>query len=146
MQTPYIMQTKRNIFLWILYDFANSIVSITFFLYFAQWLVIDRGVSDLRFNLTFTISAALLLFTAPLLGSMLDKSLRRIAGLRITTILTALFYSLCTLAAIANKETIALIFFAAGLYSYILSFTFYTPLLHDIAPPKKNRKDFRLER
>ena len=60
-----VMETKKNVFLWILYDFANSLVSIVFFLYFAQWIVIDRGISDLHFNLTFTISALLLLFTAP---------------------------------------------------------------------------------
>ena len=28
---------KRNILLWSLYDFANSIVMIVFLLYFAQW-------------------------------------------------------------------------------------------------------------
>ena len=47
------MQTKKNVFLWALYDFANSLVSIVFFLYFAQWLVIDQGVADIWFNLTF---------------------------------------------------------------------------------------------
>ena len=35
---------KKNIFLWTLYDFANSIVMIVFFLYFSQWLVIEKNV------------------------------------------------------------------------------------------------------
>ena len=131
------MQTKQNIFLWLLYDFANSIISITFFLYFAQWIVIDKGVSDLQFNLSFTISAVLLLFTAPILGAMLDKSLKRITGLRITTVLTALLYILCAIAAINNYEIISLVLFTLGVYTYILSFTFYTPLLNDIAPQNK---------
>ncbi len=98
------MQNKRNVSLWVLYDFANSIVSIVFFLYFAQWIVIDRGISDLYFNLTFTISAILLLFTVPFTGSLLGKSLRRITGLRYTTITTALFYGLCAFSAISYKE------------------------------------------
>ncbi|MEK6879965.1 MAG: MFS transporter, partial [Nanoarchaeota archaeon] len=131
------MKTKRNIFLWILYDFANSIMSIVFFLYFAQWVVIDRGVSDFYFNITFTISAILLFFTAPLAGSLLDKSWRRITGIRYTTILTLIFYGLCAFYAISNKEIYALIFFTLGLYFYLLSFTFYTPLLNDIAKPEK---------
>jgi UMF1 family MFS transporter len=131
------VDTKRNIFLWILYDFANSIVSIVFFLYFAQWIVIDQGVSDFYFNLTFTISALLLLLTVPITGHLLDKFLRRITGLRYATILTTLFYGLCAITAITNKDTLALIFFTLGLYSYLLSFTFYTPLLNDITKPEK---------
>ena len=131
------MQNKRNIFLWILYDFANSLVSIVFFLYFAQWAVIDRGVSDLHFNLTFTIAAILLLFTVPLTGTLLDKYIRRITGIRYTTIITVLLYSLCALSAISNKELSALIFFTLGLYTYLLSFTFYTPLINDISKPEK---------
>ena len=131
------MKTKKNVFLWILYDFANSIISIVFFLYFAQWIVIDKGVSDLYFNLTFTVSAVLLLFTVPLTGTFLDKYFRRITGLRYATILTAIFYGICALLAVSNKEIYALIFFTLGLYFYLLSFTFYTPLINDISRPEK---------
>ncbi len=127
------MQTKKNIFLWTSYDFANSIVSIVFFLYFAQWLVVEQGVSDFAFNLTFTIAAVLLFLTVPLTGSMLDKSLRRITGLRYATVLTALFYGGCALFAIAGIEKAALVLFTLGLYCYLLSFTFYTPLINDIS-------------
>lgn len=129
------MNTKRNIFLWVLYDFANSSVSIIFFLYFAQWIVIDRGVPDIWFNITFTIAALLLLFSAPVTGFLLDKYFRRISGLRYATFFTALFYGLCAISAILDKDIAALIFFTLGLYSYLLTFTFYTPLLNDIAEP-----------
>ena len=131
------MQTKRNIFLWTLFDFANSVVSIVFFLYFAQWIVIDKGISDLYFNITFTISALLLLLTVPVTGSLLDKSLRRITGLRYATIFTVIFYSSCAICALLNKEILALVFFTLGLYFYLLSFTFYTPLLNDISREEK---------
>ena len=134
------MQSKKNIFLWVLYDFANSIVSIVFFLYFSQWLVIDKSIPDIRFNLTFTISALALLFTAPLSGSLLDKSLRRITGLRYTTILTAIFYGLCAIFALSDKVVYAIIFFTLGLYCYLLSFTFYTPLINDISSEQKRGK------
>lgn len=131
------MQSKKNIFNWILYDFANSLVSIVFFLYFAQWAVIDRGITDLTFNLTFTISAILLLLTVPITGTLLDRSWRRITGLRITTVFTALFYGICALMAINNFDFLSLLFFTLGIYSYLLSFTFYTPLLNDISRPEK---------
>ena len=131
------METKRNLFLWILYDFANSLVSIVFFLYFSQWIVVDRGVSDLYFNLTLTISALLLLFTVPITGTLLDKYFRRITGLRYTTVLTVIFYGICALLAIFNIEIFALVFFTLGLYFYLLSFTFYTPLINDISKPEK---------
>ncbi len=131
------METRKNRLLWILYDFANSIVSIVFFLYFAQWIVVDRGISDFHFNLTFTISAVLLLLTAPFAGLLLDKFLKRIAGLRYATVSTVIFYGLCATSALSNHEVAALIFFTLGLYSYLLSFTFYTPLINDIAQPSK---------
>ena len=134
------MKTKRNIFLGTIYVFANSFVMIVFFLYFAQWIVVDRGVSDIYFNLTFTASALLLLFTVPVTGVLLDKSWRRITGLRYATVLTALFYGLCAFFAINNQNTPSLIFFTLGLYFYLLSFTFYTPLINDIA--KKEKRGF----
>ncbi|TSC79557.1 MAG: MFS transporter, UMF1 family [Candidatus Peregrinibacteria bacterium Gr01-1014_25] len=131
------MQTRKNIVLWVLYDFANSIVSIVFFLYFAQWIVIDRGVSDFHFNLAFTASAVLLLLTVPTTGMLLDTHIRRIVGLRVTTACVITLYSLCALSALWGKEYAALILFALGLYMYLLSFTFYTPLLNDIAAAGK---------
>jgi UMF1 family MFS transporter len=131
------MQTKNNIFYWLSYDFANSTVMIVFFLYFSQWIVIDRGVPDFYFNLTFTISALLLLLTVPITGSLLDKSLRRISGLRYSTILTTTFYSICAIFAIYNNNIFSLIFFTLGSYTYLLTFTFYTPLLNDISKKEK---------
>ncbi len=131
------MSSKRNILLWILYDFANSIVSIVFFLYFAQWIVVDRGVSDIWYNLTFTIAALLLLVTVPVTGFLLDTYFRRITGLRYSSILTSIFYGSCAVLAVFNFDIPALVMFTLGLYTYILTFTFYTPLIQDIASPTK---------
>lgn len=131
------MNSRKNIFLWVLYDFANSIVSIVFFLYFSQWIVIEQGVADIWFNLTFTIAAVLLLLTVPTTGVLLDKYWRRITGLRYTTFGTVIFYSLCSIFVITGQSIPALITFTLGLYSYLLSFTFYTPLINDISLSEK---------
>lgn len=131
------MLNKKNVALWASYDFANSLVSIVFFLYFAQWLVVEQGVADFWYNITFTISAIILLLTAPLAGSLLDKHYRRISGLRWTTCIMALFYALCALFVIKSMPWTALIFFTLGFYMYLLSFTFYNPLLSLIASPER---------
>jgi UMF1 family MFS transporter len=131
------MQTSKNIFLWALYDFANSLVSIVFFLYFAQWIVIEKGLSDLSFNLTFTVATIFLICTAPFLGVMLDKKLRRITGLRWTTLATAILYGACAIFAVSGSAIPALIFFTLGMFSYQLTFTCYTPLINDIATPER---------
>jgi len=99
--------------------------------------VIDRGLPDLWFNLTFTISTIFLIFTAPFAGVLLDKHLRRITGLRWTTIITAILYGGCALFALSNNNTGALIFFTLGIYVYQLTFTFYTPLINDITSQEK---------
>lgn len=131
------MHTTKNIFLWALYDFANSLISIIFFLYFAQWIVIDKGVTDLSFNLTFTVSTIFLICMAPFLGVLLDKRLRRIVGLRWTTLGTAILYGACAFFAISDNHIPALIFFTLGMFAYQLTFTCYTPLINDIATPER---------
>ncbi|MBI2099867.1 MAG: MFS transporter [Candidatus Vogelbacteria bacterium] len=99
--------------------------------------MIDRGLPDLWFNLTFTISTVFLIFTAPFAGVLLDKHLRRITGLRWTTIITSILYGACALFALSNNNIGALILFTLGIYVYQLTFTFYTPLINDISSPEK---------
>jgi MFS-type transporter involved in bile tolerance (Atg22 family) len=131
------MGSKRNIALWLLYDFANSIVLVTFFLYYTQWIVIERHVADIWINVTFTASAFLLLLTVPITGFLLDKYWRRITGLKYTTFLSSILYLLCVVFVIGDKPITSMVFFTLALYVYLLTFTFYTPLLNDIAPPEK---------
>ncbi len=131
------MNTHKNIFLWTLYDFANSLVSIVFFLYFAQWIVIERGLPDIWFNLTFTVSTLFLIAVAPFMGVLLDKHLRRIVGLRWTTLGVTVLYGLCAIFAIQQFDIWALLFFTLGMFMYQLTFTFYTPLIQDIATPER---------
>lgn len=130
---------KKNIFFWTLYDFANSIFVIVFFLYFSQWLVIDKGVSDFWFNMIFTIVSIMFLFTAPILGSMADKNGRQQNYLNWITVLCFL----CLLAVsfitlfLSNQVFLAILFFLLANYLYQFSFVFYNALLHYIAPREK---------
>lgn len=129
----------RQVFLWVLYDFANSIVVITFFLYFAQWLVVDRGVSDFWFNGILVGGTVLLLAFAPVLGARADRMGKRMPSLRVTTLLAALFYGITgAVAAFAPEYTLlaALAFLLANAI-YQLSFAFYNPLLTELGPERR---------
>jgi len=133
---------KKRIFLWTLYDFANSIAVIVFALYFSQWLVVDQGVSDLWYNLIFVGSTILVLLTAPVLGAIADKRgvqmpyLRRATALQFVALLAA---SLLAVAFPAHRGIVfgAAISFLIANWLYQLTFTFYNALLVDIAPPER---------
>src|SRR3989344_4088375 len=84
---------RANIFLWTLYDFANSIVIIVFFLHFSQWLVVDKGVAYLWYNMIFTVGSLLLLLTAPILGGLADKNRRELFYLNRMTVFSFLFFT-----------------------------------------------------
>lgn len=126
---------KKKLFLWCLYDFANSIVFINFLLYFGQWLVIDGGLSDFTYNATFAISTILLILTAPSLAALTDRHGGRKYFLNISTIGTFLCYTLAVILALGGGQNIIYItiLFLLGQYFYQLSFIFFNPMLYDIA-------------
>jgi len=130
---------KKNIFLWTLYDFANSIPTVVFFLYFSQWLVVDHGVSDFWYNMILTSGSVLLLVTAPILGSIADKTGRQQNYLNRITVFTFLSFlgvSFVTLF-FSEKVFLAALFFLIANYLYQFSFVFYNVLLHYIAPRER---------
>jgi len=134
---------KKNLFLWSLYDFANSFVFINFLLYFSQWLVIDWGLSDFWYNATFAIATLILLFSAPKLAAYTDKRWHKKQFLTLATIGTAISYWLCVLFAYfwVWMPLIALCFIL-GQYFYQLSFVFYNPLVEDVADTKHCARAF----
>ena len=130
---------KTNIFLWTLYDFANSVVVVVFFFYFSQWLVIEQGIPDLGYNAIYAVGSVLLLLTAPVLGAIADKTGRQSAYLIRVTFAMAVAFLGTSLAAlfVANHPLLAALFFLLSNYFYQLSFVFYNSLLPDIAPPER---------
>lgn len=129
----------KQLVLWAMYDFANSIVFIVFFFYYSQWLVVDRGISDFWFNMTFVGASFLFLLIVPVVSSIADKIKVNMPGLRITTILSATFFFLTGLIAAFFPEyyVISIATFSLASFFYLFCFTFYNPLLRDIATPEK---------
>src|SRR5512144_370354 len=63
---------------WALYDFANTIFSMNIAtLYFAVWIVTERGASATMFSIATSGSSAVVLFAAPYFGARSDLSRRR---------------------------------------------------------------------
>ena len=129
-----VFLAKKKIFLWCLYDFANSIVFANFLLYFPQWLVIDGGLSNFWYNATFAISTILLFFTAPVLAAYTDKSGHRKFWLNVSTVGLAFSYTMSVICAM-NGLSIFLVtlFFLLGQYFYQLSFVFYNPMIDELS-------------
>ncbi|MFH0770019.1 MAG: MFS transporter [Candidatus Peregrinibacteria bacterium] len=130
---------QKNVFVWALYDFSNSIFMIVFFLYFSQWLVVEKGVSDFWYNMIFVAGSALLLLTVPVCGSIADRTNGQRAFLNVITLLTILSLLGVTVVALffPQKVLLAAVFFLATNYFYLFSFVFYNALLHDIAPRER---------
>src|SRR3989344_6086126 len=97
------MNIRRNIFLWALYDFANSIVLIAFLFYFSQWLVVDHGKPSWWFNGSLVASSALFIITAPFLSKRIDRTKNKINGLRLWTALSFIGFAALSIMALATS-------------------------------------------
>jgi UMF1 family MFS transporter len=131
---------KKNIFLWSLYDFANSIVMMAFLFYFSQWLVIDHSKPAWWYNAALIISSALFILTAPIVSKKIDTTKIKIVGLRFWTYLTFIGYLTVSLLVMLTNglEISATILFTFATYTYLVCFLYYTPMLSDLSN-KENR-------
>ena len=63
---------------WALYDFANTIFSMNVVtLYFAVWLVTERGATNTAYSVATSLSSVAVLLLAPWIGAVSDASRRR---------------------------------------------------------------------
>jgi MFS transporter, UMF1 family len=129
------LHQKARVFLWSLYDFANSIVIIVFLFYFSQWLVIDSGKPDWWFNATMIVSSLAFIIVAPILARRIDLTGSKIIGLRVTTAISFSLYLATSLICIFSPSQVLLatIMMTGGLTIYLLSFLYYTPMIRDIS-------------
>lgn len=132
---------KKRVFVWGLYDFANSFVFISFLLYFSKWIVVNKGLSDFWYNATFILGSVGLLFFAPYLGSKADRLNKGRKYLSLSTWGCFIFYALATALAIIGANIFLIAFcFGLGNFFYQLSFVFYNPLLDKISRPDNRGK------
>ncbi len=83
-------QMNKQIKSWVLYDFANSLVSVVVSFYFALYFVDTLGLSDIWISAVSVISTLTLLFILPQFGRRADKYGLHKKYLTTTTVLTGL--------------------------------------------------------
>jgi len=79
--------SKKAIWLWSLYDFANSIAFVGVMFYFGPWFVKTMGGSDTWMSVAIALSTLLLLFVLPFLGHLSDRRGKRMPFLSGMTLL-----------------------------------------------------------
>ncbi len=123
---------------WLLYDYGNawfSMVVLTayFILYFKQVIVGQKGYSDFLWGATVSISMAICVLLAPVLGATADARGRKksflvgFASLSIVSIFSLYFTG-------PGQAAWAMFLVGAGYVGYTLSMTFYNAFLPEIAP------------
>jgi UMF1 family MFS transporter len=124
--------SRTAVWAWILYDFANTIFSVTVLtLFFPLW-VEERVGSDAFLsapslvNAATAVSALLVVFSAPLLGAVADLRQRRVPYL---VVLTLAAVALTALLDVAGGVVFGLAVFVAADVAYQSALVFYNALL-----------------
>ncbi len=138
----HLSKINKNVFLWGLYDFANTPLTAAMGgLFLAQWIVLDNGIDDIWYGGVFTLATVLLLITSPFLGAWSDKTNRRMPFLKVTTYLLICFGVLLGFAIISplpkiTRVILTLVLFFFVQYFYQISLVFYNALLKPLSTAK----------
>jgi UMF1 family MFS transporter len=123
--------TKLAIWAWVLYDFANTIFSVSILtVFFPLWVEGEIGDGAWLVNLATAVSALLVFFTAPVLGAMADLRQRRVPYLVSLTVISVLFTAGL---GFAGGVVVGLALFVAADLTYQSAIVFYNALLPAVA-------------
>ena len=122
---------RKRLFVWSLYDFANSIVQINWLLYLSQWLVVDKGLPEIWYGGFYSAVTLLLLVTSPILGVYSDRLSRKTPVLLIMSVIivtTLLGVGYLTISPVMGDATVFVVlglFFVSN-YFYQASLIFFS--------------------
>jgi MFS transporter, UMF1 family len=131
---------SRERWSWALYDFANTIFSMNVVtLYFAVWLVTERGASNTAYSLATSLSSAVVLLLAPWIGAVSDASGRRkpwVVGLTLVCVAATLALSPIGRTAGTGRPGLFAILavFAVANTAYQLALPPYNAMLTELVP------------
>jgi MFS transporter, UMF1 family len=116
---------------WSFYDFANTIFSMNVIsLYFALWVTVDKGSSDLLYSVILSGSMLAVALSVPIFGTISDQTGRRRGPLAVLNLI-------CVAATSAigffDQLTIGLCCFFLANYSYQSAMVFYNGMLPQIS-------------
>ncbi|MEW5758809.1 MAG: MFS transporter [Candidatus Omnitrophota bacterium] len=116
---------------WGLYDFANTMFSMNIVtLYFALWIVIEKGGQDIYYSLALSTSMIIAAILEPILGAVSDKQKSKMPYLVFFTILCCIFTGMIR---ISDSLLWGLIFFSVANLAYQVGAIFYNALLFDVS-------------
>jgi len=122
---------KLAVWAWVLYDFANTIFSVSILtVFFPLWVDQQIGDGAWLVNLATAVSALLIFFTAPALGAMADLRQRRVPYLVVLTVISVLLTAGLDL---AGGVVIGVALFVAADLAYQSAIVFYNALLPAVA-------------
>jgi MFS transporter, UMF1 family len=123
--------TKLAVWAWVLYDFANTIFSISILtVFFPIWVDQEIGDGAWLVNLATAVAALLVFFTAPVLGAMADLRQRRVPYLVVLTVISVLLTAGLDL---AGGVVVGVALFVAADLTYQSAIVFYNALLPAVA-------------
>lgn len=134
------MKLTRNIFGWMMYDFANSafttiIVTVVFSVYFTKSVVNGpAGYAEMLWGRSVAISMTLVAVTAPFLGAVADFSRSKKKLLFINCYLTAIFTALLWFVR-PGDVLMGMLFFIVANYGFNSANVFYDAFLPEVSPP-----------
>ena len=116
---------------WILYDFSNTIFSVSILtVFFPLWVDQEIGDGAWLVNLATAVSALLVFFTAPVLGAMADLRQRRVPYLVVLTVISVLLTAGLD---VAGGVAVGVALFVAADLTYQSAIVFYNALLPGVA-------------
>ena len=122
---------KLAVWAWVLYDFANTIFSVSILtVFFPLWVDQQIGDGAWLVNLATAVSALLVFFTVPALGAMADLRQRRVPYLVVLTVISAFLTAGLDL---AGGVVVGVALFVAADLTYQSAFVFYNALLPAVA-------------
>ena len=122
---------KLAVWAWVLYDFANTIFSVSILtVFFPLWVDQQIGDGAWLVNLAAAVSALLIFLTAPALGAMADLRQRRVPYLVVFTVISVL---LTVGLDLAGGVVVGVALFVAADLTYQSAIVFYNALLPAVA-------------
>jgi len=134
------MDDKKKIKAWVLYDWGNSAFATTIMaavmpIYFIK----VAGGTDGSWSFTQTAAAIVVALLSPLLGAIADHSGRKVAFLRIFSIIGAVA-SACLAFVGPGEMWLASVIVVIGMIGFGTGNTFYDALLNDVASPAQREQ------
>lgn len=135
-----MQSTRKNRFLWYLYDFANSIALVGLLYYFGLWAVVERGGSQWMVGLPVSLATLALLIVMPRIARKVD--------MRGTHKQSMIWWSVCAaaslivMALVGGKAPMWAVFILYFLFNFFFQagYVFSSALLHTISDANNEAK------